>query len=170
MVWNTLWSLVTDKMSWSTQSVLSQGSDTSSRPGTPPSSWEEEFIFVKEPESIDPLLLERTENMSCCWFDITLEGVSQKAFERLFAKYPEGTYRTRFLCCVNSCILYGVWIDAEAKSRGDVAIVEHDAPEWVYFLHPIGDEGREPFFERLAGSFLRTAVEPLDGFSVADML
>ena len=160
-------------MSPSTQSVLSEGSD-SSHPGTPLSSWEDEFVAKAETESkvnsIDPLLLERTENMSCCWFDTTLEGVSQKAFERLFSRYPEGTYGTRFLCNVNGCILYGIWVDVDTKPRGDVAILGHDFPEWVQFLYPIGDEEREPFFQLSKGCFLRAQVEALGGFSVRDIL
>ena len=175
MVWNMLWNLVADRMSWSTQSVQSQWSDTGSQGTlTPPSSWEEESVYAEEKDTespcINPRLLERTENMSCCWFDISLEGVSQKTFERLFNQYPKGTYKTRVLCCVNSCILYGVWVDVGKKPSGDMAILGHDFPKWVHFEHPIGDEEREAFFQRLSGCFLRTQVEALSGHSVREIL
>lgn len=152
----------------SSDASVSQRSETGGPIVLSSSAWEEEFISALQTElsCVNTVLAGRTESVSCCWFDTSKRGVSQEGFERLFAKYPEGTYRTRVLCCVNTCILYGVWVDGEKTPAGDVATLDDEFPEWVEFIYPWDYEKKGAFFERLEREFFTVQLEAVSGFSM----
>jgi len=117
--------------------------------------------------TVDPRLLERGGHDVCvCWFD-TLE-YSEAEFIKSMNAYVDGSFVCERLGKVNGCAYYGV---VAMKSRGgDTAFLTHDASVAVAFEYPIGDEDGEHFFKRIMGIFSRSAVEALEGFSVAEIL
>ena len=161
--------MAADRMSWSSESSLSELEETELMSSdTQLSSVEDGLVLEQGTESklVDPVLPGEREKVCCCWVDISQRGVSQERFERLFLNYPQRSYKTRVLCCVNSCILYGVWVDGEQDPCGDTRVLEHDFPNWVEFVYPRDGEKKGLFFERLEGQFFRIQLETLCGVSM----
>lgn len=107
---------------------------------------------------------QKPESTCCCWFVLDESGENERHFLSLCREVQDIVLIRRFI--VTDTIVVYILV----RIKHGWAPVAVRLAVGYHFVYPVGDESIPSFLASVGGALLRTTAEPLEGWSLADLL